>query len=125
MEISLFLARFWGFYFIIVALIYLFRRKSLNLLIESMENKGISIVFGFFTLLIGLIMVLIHNLWVNDWRVILTIFGWSALLKGIMLLGWPETVKKHSKKMIDKYYWLCFVLFLLVGGYLVYLSYSV
>lgn len=45
---------------------------------------------GLYATLMGLFVVLCHNLWVADLRVLVTILGWMALLSGIMLLLIPE-----------------------------------
>ena len=126
METSVFLAQFWGLYLLTMAFLFLFRRKSLNLLIELMEDKRSVMVLGFISLFIGLVSVLIHNIWVADWRVIITIFGWIALLKGITLLGWPENPKNKNlaAKMLNKFYfWLYFIFLLLVGAFLLYMGF--
>jgi hypothetical protein len=41
-------------------------------------------------LILGLISVLLHNIWVANWHVLVTIFGWLTLIKGILVIAWPE-----------------------------------
>ncbi len=122
MDISIFLAKFWGLYFVVLALIYLFRGKALKTLLGEISDKGVMLIFGFISLMIGLVMVLIHNFWVADWRVVITIFGWLALLKGVMLIGWPESAKAWKDKVLGKNLWIYFVILLIVGGLLIYVS---
>lgn len=45
---------------------------------------------GILALLMGLLIVVSHNIWVADWRVIITILGWLILVKGIVRLFLPE-----------------------------------
>ena len=47
-----------------------------------------------FPLAFGIVVVLLHNVWAADWRVIITILGWSAIAKGISPLLFPSTVSK-------------------------------
>jgi hypothetical protein len=35
-------------------------------------------------------MVAIQGVWTADWRIIVTIAGWAALLKGIFILFFPH-----------------------------------
>ncbi len=42
-------------------------------------------------MLVGFALVSHHNIWVKDWRVLVTIVGWLAFIKGISLLAFPKT----------------------------------
>jgi len=46
-----------------------------------------------FALLIGLVLVLTHNVWVWDWMVIITVLGWAALIKGAVILLLPKSME--------------------------------
>ena len=56
---------------------------------------------------VGLLIIHYHNNWVNNWTVLVTIFGWIALVKGILLLAVPKlsTIFKalHKSENIYKY----------------------
>ena len=45
---------------------------------------------GLYATLMGLVIVLCHNLWVPDMRVLVTLVGWLALGSGVLLLMIPE-----------------------------------
>lgn len=49
---------------------------------------------GLIALVVGLAIILTHNIWVANWTVLITILGWGALLKGIWLIVFPGTVFK-------------------------------
>ncbi|HAK53772.1 MAG TPA: hypothetical protein DCM54_17980 [Gammaproteobacteria bacterium] len=51
--------------------------------IEMTDDKAFVISTGYITLLLGLVTVIAHNVWVADWRVIITVLGWTTLIKGI------------------------------------------
>ena len=40
-----------------------------------------------------------HNVWVPDWRVIVTVLGWLLVLRGIMLLVFPLTVQVFGDRV--------------------------
>lgn len=45
---------------------------------------------GLYATIMGLLIVLCHNIWVADMRVLVTIVGWLALGSGVLLLMIPE-----------------------------------
>ena len=45
---------------------------------------------GLYATLMGLVIVLCHNIWVADMRVLVTLVGWLALGSGVLLLMIPE-----------------------------------
>ncbi|MBI1303161.1 MAG: hypothetical protein GC172_05175 [Phycisphaera sp.] len=45
---------------------------------------------GLYALLVGLVIVVLHNLWVADLRVLVTILGWLAVASGVTMLLAPE-----------------------------------
>ena len=58
--------------------------------LREMNNQSATIILGMFALLAGLAIVNAHNLWVSDWRVIITILGWLAIARGALSLLFPN-----------------------------------
>src|SRR4030066_1000918 len=112
MEISIYLARFWGSLFIILGLMSV-SAKLLGRVIEYTENKTITISTGYITFLLGLITVTLHNIWVADWRVAITILGWTTLLKGIEKIGFPDRINKSAQMFKGGQILWGFVIFLI------------
>jgi hypothetical protein len=50
----------------------------------------------------GLAVVLSHNVWVQDWRVIVTLLGWLALISGGVRVFAPERAIKFGKKALAR-----------------------
>ena len=126
MELSIFLAKAIGLYYVIVSLGMILNGARIKiLLMEIMKNKALLFVTGFFALIIGILLVTSHNIWVADWRVLITLLGWGALLKGIMLVTLPQLMIETSKKWIQNpisyYITMCFVF--LIGIFLLYHGY--
>ena len=96
MEITIFLAQFWGSLFMILGALSVFA-KLLGRIIAYTEDKTITIATGYITFLLGLMTVVAHNLWVPDWRVAITILGWATLIKGILKIGFPGHVHKQAQ----------------------------
>ena len=92
----MYLARFWGSLFIILGLGSLVA-GFLGRVIEYTEDKTITVSTGYITFLLGLITVTLHNMWVADWRLAITILGWTTLLKGIEKIVFPDRVNKKAQ----------------------------
>ena len=93
MEFSVFIAQIlatlylsFGFGLIISSSYY---QKKLP---ELLNSSSYRVLGGFTAIILGFIMVRHHNIWENNWTVVITIFGWLALLKGVLLLVFPSYV---------------------------------
>ena len=71
-----------------------------SLLKEFIGNRGLIFITGVLALLAGVAIVNAHNLWVPDWRVIVTVLGWLLVLRGIMLLLFPVTVQTLGDRIV-------------------------
>ena len=88
MDLSVFLARFFGLYLIIVGVICLIRKVHIQKIVSDFYNDRPLVFYsGVISLIVGLLIVLSHNIWTADWRVLITILGYLALVKGIMRLS--------------------------------------
>jgi len=122
MELSIFFAQFWGGFFVIFGLLFIITGQ-LGKTIEMTENKAFVISTGYITLLMGLVTVILHNLWVADWRVTITILGWSTLIKGIMKIGFPEQIHKQAQRFKKKQM-ISAAFMVLLGMWLLWMSFS-
>ncbi len=93
MDISVFIARILGPLFITVGLGIMFNRGYYVRVMEDFcKNYALLFFTSLFPLVFGMVVLMFHNMWVADWRVIITIYGWGGLIKGIWLLLFPNTV---------------------------------
>jgi len=96
MEITIYLAKFWGSLFMILGALSI-GAKFLGRIINMTEDRVITVSTGYITFLLGLITVVLHNVWVWDFRVVITILGWVTLFKGIEKIGFPDRVNKKAQ----------------------------
>ena len=98
MSTSLFLAQLLAPIYLVMGLSLLFNHKLWEKWIKEFTKSPMSVfVWGFVALVMGLLMVSVHNLWVKDWRVVITIFGWAALLKGIFGVVFPVSAGEFAR----------------------------
>lgn len=86
------------------------------------ENKAFVISTGYITLLMGLVTVILHNVWVLDWRSVITLLGWATLLKGIAKVGFPEHIHKQAQRFRHKQE-LSAIFLILLGSWLLWVSF--
>ncbi len=122
MDITIFFARFWGSLFIILGLQSVFA-NLLGRTIKMTEEKAITVSTGYITFLLGLVTVILHNVWAFDWRVTITILGWSTLIKGGMKIGFPELIHKQAQMFKAQQKLWGFVI-LLMGAWLFWISFQ-
>jgi heme/copper-type cytochrome/quinol oxidase subunit 2 len=57
---------------------------------ESLRSHALIYLTGLFAITAGVAILLNHNVWVGDWRVLITIFGWLAAIGGAQRIIWPQ-----------------------------------
>lgn len=122
MEISLFFARLWGSFFVIFGILFIITRQ-LGKTIETTDDKAFVISTGYITLLMGLVTIILHSVWVFDWRIVITILGWSTLIKGIAKVGFPELIHEQAQRFKSRQ-WLSAIVMLALGGWLLWVSFG-
>jgi hypothetical protein len=91
MDRSIFLARVLGIYYLIVSTAIAVNFNQFASDVERLiNNPSLMFISSFFTLIIGLLMVVSHNIWEWSWRVLVTIIAWLALIKGVSILFLPH-----------------------------------
>ncbi len=66
------------------------------------ENASVLYLGGMAALVVGYLIVAFHNTWTKDLSVIITIIGWLALIKGILIFIQPKIIIAVSKAMAKK-----------------------
>lgn len=117
----MFFARFLGGFYLIFGILFL-AAKFLGRVIEMTENRAFVISTGYISLLLGLAVVILHNVWAADWRTVITLLGWATLIKGILKIGFPEFIHKQAQKFKSQQTFDAIIL-LALGGYLVFMSF--
>ena len=98
MGTSIFLAKLLGPYMVIVAIGLMFNLRFYQRMIEDFfKNAALIYLGGIMALIIGIVLVLFHNVWVAGWPIIITIFGWGGLIKGIWLIVFPNSVGRITQ----------------------------
>lgn len=98
MDNSIFIARVFGLFYLVMGIGLLLNRKAFQNLIEDFCKSAALLFYGgLFALALGIVLILTHNVWVADWTVIITIIGWLAFIKGVWIVVFPGTVPKFMQ----------------------------
>ena len=67
---------------------------------EFLASRAMIFIAGILALLGGLAILNTHNLWAIGWPVIITIFGWLAVIGGILRIAFPALTKSIGEAML-------------------------
>jgi hypothetical protein len=121
MEMTEFFARLWGAFYLIFGSLFIVTRY-LGKVIEMTEDRAFVISTGYISLLMGLVTVILHNVWVMEWRVAITILGWSTLIKGVLKIGFPEVINRRAQAF-RKHQVVSAGSLIVLGGWLLWMSF--
>lgn len=104
------------------AIALLVRPKSGKQILEDFEaNEGLTYTIGILTMVVGLLIVLNHNIWNSPEAIIITVMGWGSIIKGVAFLIVPNLLFRFSKVFLKNTVFQVSMFFVLALG--VYLSY--
>jgi hypothetical protein len=85
---------------------------AIGMLLDPASHRAMSLAFldsppliflsGVLVMVAGLAIVLYHNVWAADWRVIITLFGWAGTIGGAARMLSPGSVKSVGAALLNK-----------------------
>jgi hypothetical protein len=118
-------ARVLGPFFTIVSATVVTRAPDMRELLAEFGATAIwPWVTGAFVLMGGIIVVALHPYWRGVAAVIVSLLGWLMVVRGILLMAFPDTFMSIANRTIDaQTLWrIVFGIFVLVGLYLTYVG---
>lgn len=128
MDLTLFLARVIGWYFVIISLYMLCCQQALKAIIADILGERALIFFiAIVTVVLGLLLVISHNVWVMGWPVIITLIAWLVLIGGVFRLINPSLLTKIAQWWLRNpaYLTIAAIIYLIIGLYLLYRAYFI
>ena len=102
MELSILIAKITSVVYLSAALGAVFSRDHYRRLLDDLfKNAALTYLMGFTAVVFGFLMVNYHNTWGKDWTVLVTILGWLALTKGVLIIAFPGFVHSYSKPIFE------------------------
>lgn len=117
MELSILIAKIIGIIYLSFGVGLLLNQQFYkNEIPKLLENTAYLILGGFIAIIIGVLIIDNHNYWVKNWTVIITIIGWIAILKGILLLAFPTLTKIYEPIVNSENFYKILGPFVLIFG---------
>jgi hypothetical protein len=123
--LTIYLARLIGLSAVLLAVALLVRGNAL--IMTTVADGPVMLVYAIFSLAAGLAIILGHNVWSGGTLpVIVTLVGWLIFLKGLLLmLVTPETLIPLLERMQQHYHYPFYVVpALIIGLYLTYAGFA-
>ena len=118
MDNSIFLAKFWGWYLIIFFLILSLNPKRIKQIFTDLNDEKFLITSAFVAIIIGLINIIFHNIWELNYKLIITLIGWTSLIIGLALFILPKQTVTWLEFVNIKLVQVIYMLLFFVGIYL-------
>lgn len=127
MDITTLLAQVWGPMMIAVGLGFFFSKSFYMQVYRDLEKAPFAVIFfGMAAIAGGIFHIHAHNVWDTFPQVLVTLFGWSLLFKGIMCTTFPNAADRwgdwaFSSRFVPSIGWVMIIL----GVYLSWIGYFV
>jgi len=125
MTASILLARLMGPVLLLIGVVGFFNPKLLKELgREIIAGRALLFLAGILTLVTGLAIVNLHNVW-TGWPVIITLFGWIAIVSGIVRIAFQDLTRSLGEAMMasDTVLRIASALQVALGGFLAFQGY--
>src|SRR5262245_61418683 len=127
MQTSLFLAGLIGPTLLIIGISVLLNRDAFKTMAgEFIASRALIYVAGVLAFMPALALVLVHNIWVADWRVLITRIGWFALVTGAFRLLFPQEVMRLGRRVVaaPNTFFIASVIMIVLGAILSFYGYA-
>ncbi len=126
MELSLFLAKLFGIYLLIVSVLWAVRGKVISDVIEEFfASRPMLFLSGLLALAVGIAMVISHSVWELNWRGLITLIGYLTIVKGVVRIGFPTVPQAAARSLLKGTpigIWIS--ISLMLGGYLTWVGFT-
>jgi hypothetical protein len=109
---------------LVIVGITLFNKSYFSAVMTDLaDSKGLLWVTGLITLIMGMVIVALYNVWTADWRVLVTLLGWLTLIKGAVIMLFPSSVMLLYRRFLSNHLLTYSGVYTLVlGGLLLFLG---
>lgn len=98
MDTTIVLAKICGVMCVLIGLSVLNKRAMAAIIDDLLKSVALFWFVGFVAVLIGLVTLKFYRAWSFSWPVLITILGWLSLLKGAVIMLFPEFLSSFTRK---------------------------
>ena len=126
MQTSVYIARLIGPIFLAVAIGALVNGPVYKkLAAQFLDSIALIYVSGVLLMFAGMAVLLAHNVWVAEWRVLITLLGWLAAIGGAVRIVMPQGTESVGRRILKHPQGLTIaaVIWLAIGAVLCFFGY--
>ena len=101
----------------------LISKDGRKVMISASKKKSHIMLTGIISLIIGLPVIILHNIWTTDVLGFITFFGWMSTLKGVVRIAFPSLAVNKMKNFTEKSFNIWLIFAMLLGAGLIYCGY--
>jgi hypothetical protein len=102
MQVSVFLAKLLGPTLLLVGIGLFINRAGYRAMArEFLASRALIYLAGMLAFIPGLALVLVHNVWAADWRILITLLGWITVIAGVIRILFPQEVTRMGTRIIN------------------------
>ncbi len=106
MELSIFLAKLFGLYFLVAGGIIMMRQKSfMPIFTEIFHSRALLLILGIAELFAGLAIVIAHPIFSATWQGVITLVGAWMAVEGVIYLAMPYTKVSRLMRQFNTPTW--------------------
>jgi hypothetical protein len=127
MEVSIFLAKVFSLYFLVMSIGMVSNPMGTRVALQGLlDCPGALYLSAVLTLVLGVLLIVSHNVWVWGWPLIITLLAWWVFIKGAVRVVYPA-IDRHMKDMINctGAYYSSAIFVLVIGAILFYIGFFV
>lgn len=103
MTASNYLALLFGTYILAVSIPMIADQKRLvGVMKDFIDSPPLIFLTGILALIGGMSVICFHNIWTADWRSLITLFGWIALIEGVLLIMMPGPLLRFARLILKQ-----------------------
>jgi hypothetical protein len=126
--LTVFLGRLLGLYTLIAGLWLLAdKQEAVSTIPDILGNRPLMIILAIVALIVGLAIVLGHNIWSGGALTILvTLIGWISFLRGLLFLFLPSAATRQILEVMqfERLFYIYVAVPLILGACLTYLGFT-
>ena len=102
MDTSLFLAKVIGLCALIIGIALFLSKARFHAVFKDLaDHPALILLIGVINLILGVLIVVSHNIWEASWIVLITLTGWFTFFRGVVALVFPNFVQRKLSCITD------------------------
>ncbi|MCF7806994.1 MAG: hypothetical protein K9N38_00555 [Candidatus Marinimicrobia bacterium] len=98
MELSILIARTISIIYVSTGIAVIIGTLDYNKIVKGLiDSQALNFFFGAVAITAGVFLVEHHNLWEQNWTLIITLISWGLLLGGILVVIFPKFLARYNQ----------------------------